>query len=396
MTNTLRTKRSRTTTRGTIACLALVGIATTALAANELVVIAYNDLGMHCMDEDFSELIILPPFNTIRAQVIERHGSPQILEDAENLTLRFSLPANTRSADKTNFWSQVEAAFGVALPPDIGLTGNGLSGEMERGPGGGAKYWEVVGIPVTPFEDNGRINPYPLAQIDVEHADGRTGQTVTVVPVSTELSCNLCHSATDGSANLDVLRDHDALHGTDLVNQRPVLCASCHADNALGAPGQPGLPALSHAIHGAHADRMHLVDGIVDNACYACHPGIRTSCHRGRHQVNGVDCIACHGDMADVGNPTRNPWVDLPRCGDCHTRPGFEFEQPGVLYKDSVGHGGVMCVSCHGSPHVILPSGAEADNQQSLLLQGKTGILDTCTTCHTSMPSDPFPHRRDD
>ena len=33
-------------------------------------VLAWNDLGMHCIDPDFSLFSILPPFNTVNAQVI--------------------------------------------------------------------------------------------------------------------------------------------------------------------------------------------------------------------------------------------------------------------------------------------------------------------------------------
>ena len=32
--------------------------------AGDMVVLGYNDLGMHCMNQDFSEFMILPPFNT--------------------------------------------------------------------------------------------------------------------------------------------------------------------------------------------------------------------------------------------------------------------------------------------------------------------------------------------
>ena len=34
-------------------------------------VVAWNDLGMHCMDADFRAFAILPPFNTIHAQLID-------------------------------------------------------------------------------------------------------------------------------------------------------------------------------------------------------------------------------------------------------------------------------------------------------------------------------------
>ena len=37
-------------------------------------VVAWNNLGMHCMDADFSVFAILPPYNTIQAQVIDASG----------------------------------------------------------------------------------------------------------------------------------------------------------------------------------------------------------------------------------------------------------------------------------------------------------------------------------
>lgn len=357
----------------------------------DIVVIAYNDLGMHCMNEDFSELLILPPYNTIRAQVIRRGGEPDILQGAD-AGVRYTIPSNTRSADKSNFWTYDLALLGVDLPPDTGVTGSGLSGVMAAA--GAHPYYEAVGIPITPIDDTGKINPYPLAHITAQEEDGgATASTVTVVPVSTELTCNLCHATPGISTATDILRDHDQLHGTNLEANKPVLCASCHADNALALPGDPNLPALSHAMHTAHGPRMSLVD--LDNECYACHPGILTQCQRGNHAAAGVSCTSCHGDMADVGDDARNPWVDLPKCGDCHTRPGFEFEQPGVLYKDSVGHGGVMCVTCHGSTHATLPAMTETDNRQAMLLQGHAGPLDDCLICHTAIPGEPFFHSRE-
>lgn len=360
----------------------------------EIVVIAHNDLGMHCMNDDFTDFLILPPFNTLRAQVIQRKGSPEILEDPEKVRVHFDIPSNTSSADKTNFWTHAEALFGVKLDPDVGLTGTGLSGDMERVSLPGKKYWEAVGIPLTPYDDSGRENPYPLAHVLATHTELGEATTVAVVPVSAELRCNLCHEAEGHTANYDVLMDHDRLHGTTLVDQRPVLCASCHADPVLGLPGDPELPAFSTAIHSAHADRMDLAD--VENECYACHPGVRTQCQRDLHLAMAVDCTKCHGGMAAVGSPDRTPWTDLPRCANCHQREGFEFEQPGTLFKDSVGHGGVMCATCHGSPHTTLPAITPTDNQQNILKQGYPGTLDDCLVCHTSQPEDAFFHRRDD
>lgn len=41
-----------------------------------------NDLGMHCADIDYQVFSILPPFNVVHAQVIERGGEPRLLDDS--------------------------------------------------------------------------------------------------------------------------------------------------------------------------------------------------------------------------------------------------------------------------------------------------------------------------
>ena len=47
-------------------------------------VLATNDLGMHCVDADFSVFSILPPYNVVNAQVV-RHastGKPVVVNDS--------------------------------------------------------------------------------------------------------------------------------------------------------------------------------------------------------------------------------------------------------------------------------------------------------------------------
>ena len=39
------------------------------------------------------------------------------------------------------------------------------------------------------------------------------------------------------AAKVNILKLHDAKHGTDLINQTPVLCASCHYSAALDLAG---------------------------------------------------------------------------------------------------------------------------------------------------------------
>ena len=363
----------------------------------QYVILANNDLGMHCMMRDFSHFMILPPYNNLQAVLLKRGSGPDVIDISESsdFTIEYSIAGNTHSSTKSNFWEFDQDLLGVDLAPDIGLTGNGMSGTLTPE----QNKWMVTGIPITPQDDAGRVNPYQLATLSVyKEGTGLVAQTQTVVPVSWELSCNVCHGDPQAGTNVevDVLRDHDRMHGTDLEANQPVFCAACHADPALGAPGQPGIPTFSSAMHGAHADRLGDLPASFENQCYACHPGRRAQCQRDIHSSKGLDCMSCHGSMSDVGSPTRTPWVDEPRCADCHSRPGFEFEQPGKLFRESVGHGGVSCFACHGSPHAITPATTEADNLQAILHQGFSGVISECTVCHTRTPDEPFFHSRED
>ena len=61
------------------------GTGTTPPLTASTVVLAANDLGMHCMDREFSIFSILPPFNVVNAQVIghDANGSPVLLDDLD-------------------------------------------------------------------------------------------------------------------------------------------------------------------------------------------------------------------------------------------------------------------------------------------------------------------------
>ncbi|MGY6512284.1 hypothetical protein ACXIUH_25425, partial [Vibrio parahaemolyticus] len=69
-------------------------------------VLAWNNLGMHCMDDDFSVFSLLPPYNTLGAQVT-RDGV--LVTDPGSVAVTYQAVAdpsgsiNTSSANKTNF-----------------------------------------------------------------------------------------------------------------------------------------------------------------------------------------------------------------------------------------------------------------------------------------------------
>ncbi len=350
--------------------------------SGDYVVLAWNDLGMHCANADFSDIVILPPYNNFNAQVIKRGDAstgvkPEII--SSGLEVNYSIPGNTYSVGKTNFWDYEDKLFGVNLPDNVGLAGQGLSGSMEVPEG--ENFYHVEGVPITPFTDDDLVNedPYQLALVEVLLNGSKVAETQNVMPVSNEINCFTagCHSS---------VSDIKSRHSDSDKWPKPVLCASCHSSNALGAPGKPGIMSLSEAMHTKHKDKT--------NDCYKCHPGPNTECLRGvMSNEHNMKCISCHGGMKEVSESIHNgrrPWLDEPKCGSCH---GSNFaEESGELYRNSKGHGGLFCTTCHGSPHAIVPSREENDNLQNFNLQGYAGTLNDCKVCHTSNPSGPGPH----
>jgi hypothetical protein len=363
--------------------LALIVMACpTAMATN--IVIAWNDLGMHCANQDFSTFVVLPPYNNEHAQVIQVGDAthlPVILTAGLHIT--YEIPGNTYSVGKTNFWDYAFQIFGANLPPNIGLTGNGLTGTMVAN----GNNFEITGIPITPFTDADLVheNAYQLGLFKLyDVSNNLLATTQNVIPVSNEISCisSGCHTSATA-----LLNQHDAEGGFNPANA-PILCASCHSSNALGTAGQPGLPSLSEAVHSKH--------GGITNDCYKCHPGTTTQCLRDvMKNKHGFTCQTCHGSVANVGQSIadgRNPWLQEPSCGATSCHGATYAEEPGKLFRQSRGHGGLFCSACHGEPHAILPSGQANDNVQNIALQGFAGTLKTCSVCHGVTPTGAGPH----
>lgn len=373
--------------------------------------IGWNDLGMHCMGPNYSNISILPPYNTVWAQLILQGETPQIV--TQGVTIEYRIENNTYSAGKTNFWQYDKALFGVDLPLNVGLAGKGLSGTMDLA----GDHFVAAGIPLTAFYDGATPVPQNWAPYQIGHliaketATGKIlAETRPVVPVSEEMNCIVCHgdgkieNIATGNVETNILTIHDMEEGTHLMDKRPVLCQTCHGDNALGMPGNPELPNLSRAIHNRHkveggyaqrnpSDPQNLGPSSPNegtNNCYLCHPGVKTQCLRDVMWKKGLTCSDCHGTTADVGAENRRPWIDLPRCGNCHAAQ--YAENPNTLYRNSTGHGGLYCEACHGSPHAILPSTQPNDNIQNIALQGFAGTLRDCTVCHGSVPAGAGPH----
>jgi len=360
-------------------------------ASREVVVFAWNDLGMHCLNPTYDTAVILPPYNTVWAQVVQRGNPPQII--TSGVTVEYRMVNNSTSqktssspvvSDFRQFWDNVQALFGTTLVPDTGLNladpalHNGLSGTMVRN----GNHFEVDGIPATPVDDDLVWDPFQVVEITVKDASGTTlAQTRATVPTSDEIHCDHCHGA---DAMTDVLTKHDANEGTNLLAQRPALCYSCHGSPALGAPLQTGIPYLSQAIHSYHAEH-------ASPTCYDCHPGTLTQCNRSlRHTAADGNCTNsnCHGTLAEMGSSIaagRVPWVTEPKCATCHGGTTIPQVDTGTtLYRNATGHGGMACPACHGSPHSMLPSREASDGYQARQYQGVAITIGSCGVCHSS------------
>ena len=454
---------------GLLCALAVTGHAATSA------ILGWNNLGMHCMDSDYSVFSVLPPYNTIEAQLIV---NGQLLTNTGGYTITYQAVAdpsgsfNSTAMGKGNFYDNCAALYGAALAPEHGLAGwvmpgisnvpQGMLFETNNAPAAGVSY-----------DDAGHKNPYPLMRLIARNAAQQPIATNDIVlPVSDEMDCRACHaSGTQMAAQplagwlwdglperdfrLNILRLHDerqfasnavlyaaalaargfnpaGLYRGVTADGKPVLCAACHASEALGAPSYGTIPPLTASVHGYHA---HVMDPdlhiALDNsanraACYRCHPGSTTRCLRGAMgaaiATDGsmeMQCQSCHGNMSSVGSASRVGWFMEPACQNCHSgtanhnngqirytsaftdtngtvraaidqtfATSTNTPAPGLsLYRFSVGHGGLQCSACHGSTHAEFPSSHQNDNLRNIALQGHVGVMAECTACHTTSPN---------
>jgi hypothetical protein len=315
----------------------------------------------------------------VHAQVVKFGPGVPILLDPSTVDERYSASVdpmgsvNSTSIGKTDFWDHAQALFGATLQPGQGLLGLYMPADAPN-PGPQPLSWEpqhewftAAGIPITPTDDLGGTNPYPLMRVSAyDRATGiRIAATDIVVPVAQETDCSNCHETGALAANnptvawstdpdpeirskRNILILHDHSEGTNLMAAQPVLCAACHYSPALDLAGagpqgnQVGHATMSNVMHSHHGQLLDTSgqpvfppNGTAQQTCYQCHPGAITQCARGPMVNAGMECLDCHGDMRSVGGDfpllaggsidgqndghARRPWQDMPRCQSCHT-----------------------------------------------------------------------------
>lgn len=175
-----------------------------------------------------------------------------------------------------------------------------------------------------------------------------------------------------------------------------MVCQDCHgqgtqvgADFTASFPTQPG---------NSHPDLR--VPWAEEPRCQSCHVG----------DVNQVRDLMASGALADTALHARDKSgntdglrLELAYALSDHKAnggadrltlldfPGSRFASNLPLYRLSggddgagKGHGGLSCEGCHGSTHAIWPNANPwaNDNKTAMDLQGHTGTLVECTTCH--------------
>ncbi len=362
---------------------------TSAAGDGDHVVLAFNDLGMHCADLGSYPFSVLPPFNTVNAQVVQKGTTganrPRLLDDSA-VRLRYSAasnpndpvgadsinstsqnypagsPANTATLRKTDFWdafagsgSTIAALLfpGLDPLPDEGLQTIANTDHGRYMPGIGDPYFAndpqdfsgfdpsmarftAQGIPMTSVDDKGRLNSYPLMRVQAADAnsDRILATTDAVVPVSTEVDCRDCHSLGKVGADLTA-----RLYG-------PQFIAAASADRVDAEA------AAKHNILALH-DFKHGTNFVVDDQPVLC-----AGCHRSNA-------------LADVGGPGGDPFVDSMS----QAMHGFH----GRLQLDS--HGNLMRDNL-GEPVLIDPP-VMTGNESQLLATGPGIPMEAnCFSCH--------------
>ena len=248
-----------------------------------------------------------------------------------------------------------------------------------------ANWFAADGIPMSPIDDSGRENAYPLMTIAAKDKKGKKlGSVDVVLPTASEADCQNCHADPNDAGNglgstfasvdfnvismaqapgpeklnnaakINILRLHDAKHGADyvssvdgspapcdasanpndpncLANQTPVQCSQCHYSPALDLAQVGPVDDTKQGIKGRQQTR---------------HISMSRAMHFTHASFKNVDNTPLFPDMPNPANPQRNQ-VTVNKilgqtCYQCH--PGKKTQcLRGAMFK-----GGVVCQDCHG------------------------------------------------
>ncbi|HEX9019623.1 MAG TPA: hypothetical protein VF903_00005, partial [Nitrospirota bacterium] len=332
-----------------LAAVALIALASaTALysATNGYKVIAWNDLGMHCACPSSEYYIILPPFNTLRAQVLQTGGSiPTVV--SSGVTVKYSLVEDTDAVYNSDSYTQNWKTYWPLIFPTSmfppfynattgnyqGLTGKKLADTMDYN--ATHRSYEAPGIPAFPVVSSNAADnimtdplggpnrdPYITANITVQDTTGATvATTQTVVPVAFG-GCCTCHiklaaasgyPATPQGSFLNIGRLHytnrSKINIAEISPQNDgtygkIRCSYCHWDPAMGeskamgigyywpnfglVPGAKTRLSAIRTSSESFSQALHQFHA-TNSTVIAYDPNIAKNCYD-CHPGNGVNC----------------------------------------------------------------------------------------------------------
>ncbi len=264
------------------AAAALLATTSLSLAASTYKIVAWNDLGMHCACPSFAGFLLLPPFNTVRAQAFQYGTNDPVVLTSSNIgsmSISYGMVENTDANLQTDAYFSQWITYSPMLFPGfqpvvggkvMGLAGNGLAGTMAYD--SNLLAWNAVGIPAYPITTGNTAkdimtdplggpnrDPFLTTNVYLKDSTGKVlAQTSTVVPVAFGGCCS-CHiklaaangypSTPAGSfAYLGKMHgqnsskiDFNYLDPTGRGVAGPIRCSWCHWDPAMGESAAPGL-----------------------------------------------------------------------------------------------------------------------------------------------------------
>ncbi len=237
---------------------------------------------------------------------------------------------------------------------------------------------------------HGSTGLFPAIPAPVQAADGTVTNQATRLDALAQ-NCYQCHPG----KNVQCLRGA-MFNGDMLCRDCPGNLAQVGTDFSRNvSPTTVGAFELGGNFYNP-ADPQPRVPWANEPGCGSCHTGDARSRLTGtglvvntRDAAGNLDGIRLRqafrtGDAkATPIVPTNNRFAEprVPASFNGTPNPGAGNPQ---LYRVSTGHGGVMCEGCHGATHAEWPNAnpLSNDNTTATQLQGHTGPIVECTTCH--------------
>jgi hypothetical protein len=226
--------------------------------------------------------------------------------------------------------------------------------------------------------------PAPTADSAATGLPGNQAARETVL----EQTCYQCHPGTNTKCMRGAMADGG------------MVCQDCHGDlTQVGNDFTANVTAAQPFPAGA--DLTKRVPWANEPGCGSCHTGDANSNLAGPGDGTAVNGYDTNGNADGIrliraylnsdANFNARPIVPAnTRFAENTVPDSFNgFLNPGAgnqkLYRVSTGHGGVMCEGCHGATHAEWDADSsplQNDNVTGNQLQGHSGTVIECSTCH--------------